>query len=68
MKVELQSLPPGEVTEEWYSLSPVSPTLKGDLGSQGCRIRIRTRFSHEIMMPVEEYTSLKEVSLRDCEF
>ena len=48
---------PGESVDEWHSLIPVNLTFKGDVGS----LRVKSRYLHEVIMPLKEYTSLKEV-------
>ncbi|KAJ7365846.1 Ras GTPase-activating protein 1 [Desmophyllum pertusum] len=56
--VPLNRLPKGNVLDEWYPLLP-SSHAKMEVGS----IRVRSKFTHEIIMPVEEYYSLKEILL-----
>ncbi|CAL1535836.1 unnamed protein product [Lymnaea stagnalis] len=46
--------------DDAYSLQPMAGT-KGELGS----LRLKSRYQHEIIMPQEEYTSLKELLLDD---
>ena len=58
MMVNLDNIQPGESVDEWHSLIPVNLTFKGDVGS----IRVKARYLHEVIMPLKEYTSLKEVS------
>ncbi len=57
MLVNLNKMEPGEAVDEWHNLMPVNLTFKGDVGS----IRVKARFLHEVIMPLKEYTSLKEV-------
>ena len=57
MKVMLSELEAGVKVDEWYSLCPVNITNKVEGGS----IRVSVRYLHEIIMPLKEYTSLKEV-------
>uniref|UniRef100_T1JFR2 Ras GTPase-activating protein 1 n=1 Tax=Strigamia maritima TaxID=126957 RepID=T1JFR2_STRMM len=59
MSVELNRLVNGEEIEEWYELSGISPPIREDWGS----MRIRVRYLHEMIMPLEEYNSLKELLL-----
>ncbi|KAL9987198.1 hypothetical protein ACROYT_G001462 [Oculina patagonica] len=56
--VPLNRLPKGNVLDEWYPVLPPSHA-KMEVGS----IRVRSKFTHEIIMPVEEYSSLKEIIL-----
>jgi len=56
VKVNLTDLVPGQQNDEWYTLNPVG---KSDMGS----IRVSSRFLHEIIMPITEYSSLKELLL-----
>jgi Ras GTPase-activating protein 1 len=58
MKVLLSELEAGQKVDEWYSLGPVNITNKVEGGS----LRVSVRYLHEIIMPLKEYTSLKEVS------
>ena len=44
-------------TENWYQLSGITPI--GEWGS----LRLRLRYSHDLAMPCEEYSSLKELLL-----
>ena len=57
MRVALSSLTLGRCIDEWYSLNLVNLTTKLDMGA----IRISVRYLHEVIMPVTEYSSLKEV-------
>ena len=57
MMVSLDNMQPGESVDEWHSLIPVNLTFKGDVGS----LRVKSRYLHEVIMPLKEYTSLKEV-------
>lgn len=51
---EIKSL---DLFAKWFSLVPVSPTSRGEMGS----LRIRARYLHEIIMPEDKYSTLKEV-------
>ncbi|RXG72389.1 Ras GTPase-activating protein 1 [Armadillidium vulgare] len=55
--IELDSLPNGEEVEEWHQLTGITPV--GDWGA----IRLRYRYFHDLIMPCEEYNSLKELLL-----
>ncbi|XP_043221540.1 ras GTPase-activating protein 1-like isoform X2 [Amphibalanus amphitrite] len=55
--VELKDLTSGEETENWYQLSGITPI--GEWGS----LRLRLRYSHDLAMPCDEYSSLKELLL-----
>lgn len=57
--IELSNLVNGEEVEDWYHLSGITPPIREDWGS----IRVRVRYLHEVIMPVEEYSSLKELIL-----
>lgn len=59
MKLTLSSLTPGRCIDEWYNLSVVNLAAKCDMGA----IRISVRYLHEVIMPVTEYLSLKELLL-----
>lgn len=58
--VSLENIQPGESVDEWHNLIPVNLTIKGDASS----VRVKSRYLHEVIMPLKEYTSLKEVSVR----
>ncbi|KAL3867273.1 hypothetical protein ACJMK2_044487 [Sinanodonta woodiana] len=58
--IKLKDLGDGENMDKWHMLLP-SAAIRGDIGS----IRMRARYCHEVIMPQEEYTSLKEVVLND---
>jgi Ras GTPase-activating protein 1 len=47
----------GELVDKWYTLQPHA-AVRCDMGS----IRLRTRYIHQVIMPEEQYTSLKDVS------
>jgi len=47
----------GELVDKWYTLNPHA-AVRCDVGS----VRLRTRYIHQVIMPVEQYTSLKDVS------
>ena len=46
--------------DKWYQLIPPPSIRCGDMGS----IRLKTRYIHQVIMPEEQYTSLKDVSSR----
>ena len=58
MKVLLNELEAGQWSDKWYTLNPVNITNKPEGGS----LRVSVRYLHEIIMPLKEYTSLKEVN------
>ncbi|XP_014669624.1 PREDICTED: ras GTPase-activating protein 1-like [Priapulus caudatus] len=61
----LTSLPPGEQSEDWHLLAGVCAPSKGDVGS----VRVRAYYQHDVVMPAEEYSGLREVryaSARDA--
>ncbi|KAK4312336.1 hypothetical protein Pmani_016231 [Petrolisthes manimaculis] len=55
--VELINLENGEEIEEWHNLTGI--TFMGDCGG----IRLRYRYFQDLIMPSEEYNSLKELLL-----
>ncbi|KAK2180889.1 hypothetical protein NP493_422g02005 [Ridgeia piscesae] len=57
LKVYLSDLQVGETVDEWQNMYPanVSPRVEA-AGS----LRVRSRYQHEVIMPLKEYTSLKE--------
>lgn len=61
-RMQLKDLTPGESCEKWHSLYPINCPPKGELGS----IRVKVRYLHEIIMPLIEYKSLKEVNFFVC--
>ncbi|XP_023933304.1 ras GTPase-activating protein 1 [Lingula anatina] len=61
--VLLNELNQGEYQEEWYCLSPTAvQAVKGRNEEMGS-IRVKCKFLHEIIMPINEYSSLKELLL-----
>lgn len=48
----------GDLVDKWYTLNPHA-AVRCDIGS----VRLRTRYIHQVIMPVEQYTSLKDVSI-----
>ncbi|XP_030049223.1 ras GTPase-activating protein 1 isoform X3 [Microcaecilia unicolor] len=59
MRCQLNRLPKGHTTDEWFQLSSHIP-LKGiEPGS----LRVRARYSMEKIMPEEEYSEFKELIL-----
>ncbi|XP_026288101.1 ras GTPase-activating protein 1 [Frankliniella occidentalis] len=58
LTVDLSSLSNGDETEDWYSLTGIM-TPMGDWGS----LRLRTRYVHDLIMPQEEYSPMKELVL-----
>ncbi|KAK6178717.1 hypothetical protein SNE40_011238 [Patella caerulea] len=59
--VNLSELENTDMIEQKYMLQPCNSTYKGDLGT----LRVKASYSQEIIMPQEEYTSLKELLLSD---
>ncbi|XP_052795998.1 ras GTPase-activating protein 1-like [Mya arenaria] len=59
--IPLQEFDNGELVDKWYTLTPYSPAVRVDMGS----IRLRSRYIHQVIMPVEQYTSLKDLILND---
>ncbi|TRY67220.1 hypothetical protein TCAL_09809 [Tigriopus californicus] len=57
LTVELQSLQSGQEKEEWFSLTGVTPI--GEWGS----LRLKLRYLHDLIMPEEEYSPLKDLVL-----
>lgn len=60
--VELGTLKKGDILDEWYKLNAVAHKREIK-GSEIGTIRLKARYTHEIIMPVEEYSQLKEVLL-----
>ena len=58
--LELQEFQNTELVDKWYSFVP-SATFRGS-GEVGA-LRLKTRYIHQVIMPEEQYTSLKDVSL-----
>ncbi|XP_031570503.1 ras GTPase-activating protein 1-like [Actinia tenebrosa] len=52
----LQKLPKGQTKDDWY---PLIAHGKAEVGN----LRMRIKFTHEIIMPVGEYDNLKEILL-----
>ena len=59
LTINLNELQGGEQCHEWYNLQPVNLTTKGNCGS----LRCQARYLHEIIMPLEKYSSMKEVGV-----
>jgi hypothetical protein len=58
IQIKYQDFDSGECLDKWYPIHQTNTTIKGgDLGS----IRIRARYQHEIIMPEDKYSTLKEV-------
>jgi len=57
LTLELATLRSQGETEDWYQLSGVTP-----IGEWGA-LRLRTRFLHDLIMPQDEYSPLKELVL-----
>lgn len=57
ISVPLEDIKNLELFAKWFQLVPVSPTTRGEMGS----LRIRARYLHEIIMPEDKYSTLKEV-------
>ena len=55
--IELDTLPNGEEVEDWHQLTGITPV--GDWGA----IRLKYRYFHDLIMPCDEYNSLKELLL-----
>eukprot|EP00794_Sanderia_malayensis_P009862 gene9861-10872_t len=60
--VQLGSLKTGHILDEWYKLNAVVHK-KEIKGNEVGTIRLKARYTHEIIMPVEEYSQLQEVLL-----
>lgn len=59
VEIELNSLKSGEEIDKSFPLNGLQTPLREDYGS----IRLKLRFVHEIIMPFEEYTILKDLIL-----
>lgn len=57
LNIDLQSLKSGSEKEEWFPLSGVTPI--GEWGS----LRLKIRYLHDLIMPEDEYSPLKELLL-----
>jgi len=57
----LSDIQEGEMVEEWYNLNPVGQQGKGE-GVAGT-LRVKYRYRHEIVMPIAEYSGLRELLL-----
>ncbi|KAI5725466.1 hypothetical protein M8J77_015855 [Diaphorina citri] len=57
LTVDLNTLTNGEETEDWFSLAGVTPI--GEWGS----LRLKFRYSHDLVMPSEEYSPLQQLLL-----
>lgn len=57
LTLDLATLGCGEEREQWYTLAGVTPM--GEWGS----LRLRTRYLHDLVMPAEEYSPLRELLL-----
>jgi len=55
--LELNTLKNSAETEDWHQLSGITP-----IGEWGA-LRLRTRFLHDLIMPLDEYSPLKELVL-----
>ena len=55
--VDMVNLKSGSETEDWYHLTGITPI--GEWGS----LRLRIRYLHDLIMPEEEYSPLKELIL-----
>ena len=55
--VDMNSLKSGSGSEDWYHLTGVTPI--GEWGS----LRLKIRYLHDLIMPEEEYSPLKELLL-----
>lgn len=60
MTVEFSRLNSGEEIEDWFQLTGLCP-IREDWGS----LRVRIRYVHELIMPLTEYTSLKELIMNE---
>ncbi|XP_041369267.1 ras GTPase-activating protein 1-like [Gigantopelta aegis] len=50
-----------EYVEEWFGLQAATPNNKTDMGT----LRLKAHYTHEVVMPYKEYTSLKELILAE---
>jgi Ras GTPase-activating protein 1 len=57
VEIELSSLKSGEEIEKCFSFNGLQAPLRDDYGS----IRLKLRYVHEIIMPLREYSILKEL-------
>ncbi|CAB3990849.1 ras GTPase-activating 1-like [Paramuricea clavata] len=59
LTVALQILTKGEVVDDWFQLRATHSRTEAGT------IRIKARYMHEMIMPVEEYSGLKEILLKE---
>ena len=59
VRMSLQDLTPGEDCDKWHNLIPVNSTTKGEPSS----LRINCKYLYEVIMPLDEYKSLKDDKL-----
>ena len=55
--INLQNLKNGQEVEEWHTLQGVTAVL--DFGS----IRLKVRYLHDLIMPEDEYSPMKDLIL-----
>lgn len=60
LKVYLSDLQVGETVDEWQSLYPANVSSRVEAAGS---LRVKSRYQHEVIMPLKEYTSLKELLL-----
>ena len=61
INIELSRFQSGEEFEEWFHFTGLSLPLRDDWGS----VRVRVRFVNELIMPMAEYSPLKDLLLGD---
>lgn len=61
INIELSRFQSGEEFEEWLHFTGLSLPLRDDWGS----VRVRVRFVNELIMPMAEYSPLKDLVLGD---
>nr|XP_002127238.1 ras GTPase-activating protein 1 [Ciona intestinalis] len=60
--VHFSKLSAGKVIDEWHNLTPISTGSVSATPAPSCgSVRIRARYSNELIMPVEEYEMLKKL-------
>lgn len=60
IKLSLSELTPGQASDEWHVLSAANPASSKGPGEAGS-LRASVRYLHEVIMPIKEYASLKEL-------
>lgn len=57
LRIDLKSLTNGDESEDWFPLTGITPI--GEWGS----VRLRIRYLHDLIMPIEEYSPMLQLLL-----